>query len=86
VKDDTAITEESWVSWSEGDVLVGIVCGKAWEGGNSSVFAAQVTNLTGSRTALVTWRRLATSEWVEMSGGSSAISIRWHSLVVNVVD
>jgi hypothetical protein len=86
VKDDTAITEESRVSWSEGEVLVSIVRGKAWECGNGSMFAAQVANLAGSRAALVAWRRLATSEWVEMSGGSSAISIRWHSLVMNVVD
>jgi hypothetical protein len=86
MKDDTAITEEGWVSWSKGEVLVGIVCGKAWEGGNGSVFTTQVTNLAGSRAALVAWRRLATSEWIEMSGSSSAISVRWHSLVVNVVD
>jgi hypothetical protein len=86
VKDDTAVAKEGWISWSEGEVLVGVVCREAWESGNGSVFAAQVTNLTRSRAALVAWSSLATSERIEMSGGSSAISRGRHRLVVDVVD
>lgn len=86
VEDHTAIAEEGWVSWSEGEVLVGVVGAEAWESWNGSVFAAQVTDLAGRRVVFVAWRILATTVWIKMSGGRGAISVCWHRLVVDVVN
>jgi hypothetical protein len=86
VEDHTAVAEECWVSWNEGEVLVGVVCAEARESWNGSVFAAQVTDLAGRRVVFVAWRILATTVWIKMGGGRGTISGRWHRLVVDVVD
>lgn len=86
MENDTLVTEEGWVSWSEGEELICVVCVEAWESGDGAIFAAEVTCLAGSRARLVAWWCLAASGWVKMSCGSGAISIGGDGLVVNVVD
>lgn len=86
MKNDTLVTEEGWVSWSEGEVFVRVIGIEAWEGGDGAIFSAQVAHLTGSRIGLVAWWCLTASGWIKMSACSGAVSIGGNRTFVNVVD
>lgn len=49
------------------------------------MLASEITNLAGLWLGVITRWDLAADEWVEMSSGTSAITIGWYWQVVNVV-
>lgn len=89
VDHDGAVSDKGTDTGSDGRVEVDVALLVACFAGDTcdvTVFAAQVTDLTGFGLGGIAWSLFTADEGVQMSEGLGAVAILGHGLIVNVVD